>query len=121
MYQSSNWADDSVILKAVNMDSRGKMERYAKQGVERLREMTPKRTGETANGWNYTLEEKSPATWELVFNNDSHPETPLNVAFLIDRGHYTRTGGYVPPQPFISQALLPVTTGLWFDILKELI
>ena len=120
IYQSQNWADDPVLIRAINSDSKGKMKRYGQKGVDRLKENTPKRSGQTANGWFYRLTQSKEGTWELEFCNDAHPESPLNIATLIDRGHGTRTGGYVPPHPFIYQSLEGVMNMLWFDITKEL-
>lgn len=121
IYQSSSWADDSVMIKAINYDSKGKMNKLGRKGVDNLRDNTPKRSGQTANGWYYKLAETKSGYWELEYCNNAHPESPLNIAFLIDRGHFTRTGGYVPPTPFIYKSLESVMNALWFDIAKELI
>lgn len=120
-YNSNNWADDPAIIKAINTTSKGHMKKYGQKGVDSLEKATPKRTGETAGGWYYEVLETKPGEWTLTFGNSSHPESPLNIATLIDRGHYTRTHGYVPPYPFIYQALSGIMAGLWFDFTKELI
>ena len=120
IYQSQQWSDDPVLIRAINSDSKGKMKRYGQRGVDRLRQNTPKRSGQTANGWFYRLLQSKDSVWELEFCNNAHPESPLNIATLIDRGHGTRTGGYVPPYPFIYRSLEGVMNMLWLDITKEL-
>lgn len=76
----------------------------ASSGVQQLKNNTPKDTGETAAGW-YSEVKMTTKGVEIVWKNRAHPESEVNLAKLIELGHGTRTGGYVPPRPFIKQAM----------------
>lgn len=91
----------------------------ADKGTASLKENTPKDTGETASGWVSETIRMGDVT-EVSWKNEAHPESEVNVAKLIELGHGTRTGGYVPPNPYIKEAMKPV----WEDVdkvVKELI
>lgn len=76
-------------------------------GVSLLKNNTPKRSGITAQGWGYKIVKES-SSRELIFFNNAHPELSVNLAVLIQLGHGTRNGGYVPPVDYIRPAILPV-------------
>ena len=75
--------------------------------VSSLHAATPVRTGETANGWKFKVE-KTRNGYEMYVYNTAHPETGTNVARLLDVGHGTRNGGYIPGRHYIK----PATHGL---------
>ena len=83
------------------------LRKYGNSGVAALRNATPKDSGETAYGWEYRIE-KSQNGVELLFVNNAHPELSVNLALLIQLGHATRNGGYVPPVNYIRPALMPI-------------
>lgn len=96
------------------------MQAIGKEGVSKLAAGTPKgETGETAAGWGYTVEKTSNGA-ELSFHNDAHPETAVNVAMLIQYGHGTGTGGYVPPTDYINPALKALFDSAGDRIAKEM-
>lgn len=78
------------------------LDEYGERGLKLLVENTPKKTGETAASWRYekvvTGNEISLAWYNSKLGDDDR--TP--VVILIINGHGTRTGGYVPPNDFIS-------------------
>lgn len=69
-------------------------------GVNALKSATPKDTGDTSEGWFYKIEKK-----QVIFYNRAHPQTRIPVALLIQYGHGTKNGGYVPPIDYINPAL----------------
>lgn len=79
----------------------------AKQGTRSLAAGTPRDTGATASGWVEEITTKGDVT-EIVWKNVAHPGTSVNIAKIIDLGHGTGTGGYVPPRPYIKQSMKPV-------------
>lgn len=84
------------------------MNRLGREGVAALMAATPRgETGLTALGWRHmvTIEAQGPV---LSFYNIAHPEAGVNVARLIQLGHGTGTGGYVPPINYIRPALEPI-------------
>lgn len=80
------------------------LEECGKYGVEILQQETPRRTGTTALSWEYRIEKHGTVT-ELYFVNNAHPELEVNLAKLIQLGHSTRNGGYVPPINYIHPAM----------------
>lgn len=91
-----------------------------REGVSRLQSATPRRTGATAAGWGYKIS-KSSRGWDIIWYNSAHPETSANVALLLQLGHGTGTGGYVPGQDYINPALRPVYTSATDKLMRELI
>lgn len=90
------------------------LEMYGQQGVSILQEATPKKTGATASAWTYETK-VTPTEVSIVWSNTqmgSDGTTP--VALLIQLGHGTRNGGYVPPVDYINPAMKP-----FFDEVAE--
>lgn len=87
-------------------------------GETMLRNGTPQDTGETASGWKHDITVNGNSL-EISWKNTAHPESEVNVAKLIELGHGTGTGGYVPPRPYIKESMAPVWQKLDKDI-KEL-
>ena len=109
------WLDD--VKNKVATET---LKAIGKEGVTKLSAATPKgETGETAAGWGYTVEKNSSGA-ELSFHNDAHPETAVPVAMLIQYGHGTGTGGYVPPIDYINPALNALFDSTGDRIAKEL-
>lgn len=97
------------------------MHAMGKEGVSALRSSTPKGdTGQTASGWSYTVENNKNGAM-LAFVNNAHPHTRVNVARLIQFGHGTGTGGYVPPIDYINPALRSILSTMGDRIVKEVI
>lgn len=90
------------------------------KGVGALQASTPIDTGQTARGWAYkTL--KTGAGWEVAWYNRSHPETSANIALLLQYGHDTGTGGYVPGRDYINPAMRGVLGRGASEIEREMI
>lgn len=78
------------------------LDEYGQRGVDVLSKATPVRTGETAGSW-YYVKEVTSGRISLEWRNSkkgSDGKTP--VVILIINGHGTRTGGYVPPNDFVT-------------------
>lgn len=96
------------------------LNQIADDGVKSLADNTPKSTGETADGWVAEIKRKKDVS-EIAWLNKAHPDSGANMAKLIDQGHGTRTGGYVPPKPFIKQSMDAVFNTAGDKIVEELI
>jgi len=104
--------DFKNTLSFLNMIKNHKIDQildsYGPKGCELLAANTPRRTGATASSWRY---EKTNSGGNISIewhndNKDSHGGTP--VAILIIKGHGTGTGGYVPPNDFVSPVMEPL-------------
>ncbi len=107
---SSNLGLDKVIKKLKNADLK-KLHRvlgkYGVEGVEALRQATPKRTGLTANSWYYEIEDRDGVAY-LIFKNSNVVHGWYNVAIMLQYGHGTQSGAYVSGIDYINPALKPV-------------
>lgn len=96
----------NFLKRMLNLDIKQTLELYGERGVEALREATPKDTGLTADSWYYeTHVGKFSASIEF-FNSNVNDGVP--IAIIIEYGHGTGWGGYVPPYPYIERALDPI-------------
>ena len=90
------------------------------EGVRSLSEFTPiGETGQTSMGWSFVIS-KSSKQYELAFINQAHPGESVNIAKIIRLGHGTGTGGYVPPNDYITPALSNIYKTAGDRIAKEM-
>jgi hypothetical protein len=93
------------------------LNRYGPRGVEALRSATPVESGETANGWYYTVGQQN-SQYYLDFHN-RHVEDGVPIAILLQYGHGTRTGGYVIGRDYINPVIRPLFDQIAKDVFKE--
>jgi len=116
--QSGNFNHTERLLAASKqMQIQNILSRYGSAGVTALSNATPRETGETALSWDYRVE-KTQWGWSIVWTN-SNVNNGTPIAILIQYGHGTGTGGYVPPNDFINPAMQPIVDQLAEDIWKE--
>lgn len=94
----------------LNKDYLKILDAYGQKGVDALRAATPIDTGLAASSWRYEIEQDAGQT-RLVWLNDDI-EGGCNVVILIDRGHATKSGSWVPGLHFIDQAISPIIAEL---------
>lgn len=108
------------LSEVVNRSPVSELRVVAEYGEQSLASGTPKDTGETAAGWVSeitTYRGNSVIEWM----NIAHPEAKVNVAKIIEQGHGTGTGGYVPPNPYIERSMAPVWNNSVDKMAKELL
>ena len=85
------------ILKELNNDIQNALEKAskdtAKEGVNRLKSNSPKRTGTYAKGWGQSRNKDT-----IIIHNKKRP----GLAHLLEKGHAKRGGGRVAPQKHIE-------------------
>lgn len=91
--------------------------KYADEGLEALREYTPKDTGKTAASWSYEIEEKRNSI-RVTYKN-SNINQYVNIALILQYGHGTGTGGWVQGIDYINPALKPVFEKMIQECWKE--
>lgn len=95
----------------------GKLDQYGQEGVAALQAATPVRSGATASSWSYEItKEKDSATIKWTNSNINNG---VPIALLIQYGHGTGTGGYVPPIDYINPAMRPVFESIESKIREE--
>ena len=92
------------LQKMSKFDGKKTLSQIEKQGTASLSRHTPVgETGQTALGWTGKVTDN-----EIQWANNAHPQESVNIAKVIQFGHGTGTGGYVPPFNYIPPALAPV-------------
>lgn len=106
------------LMQNFDRFAHGLLNRYGRRGVRALQAATPTRTGKTASSWSYEII-KADNKYELTFNN-ANVNRGENIAILIQYGHGTATGGYVPPTDYINPALSDIFKALGEEIVRSL-
>lgn len=94
------------LQRAEKFDVYKILEKYGKMGVSALAAATPRDDGSTAASWGYEItNENGCATiyWTNTDQNDG-----VYIAVILQYGHGTGTGGYVPPTDYINPAIRPI-------------
>lgn len=93
----------------------------AQKGVDALRAATPRRTGKTAESWDYVIDNNSNGI-KIVWTN-SNVSDGVSVAVLIQYGHGTASGKYVEGVDYINPALRPIfdeiADGVWTEVTSD--
>lgn len=92
---------------------------YGVAGVNALASATPMNTGVTASSWDYKIIQEEGKT-KIVWTNSNVVKGQIQIALLLEYGHYTRNGGYVEGRDYINPALQPIFDDLakkaWKDV-----
>lgn len=101
---------DKYFKSLLDKDYLKILDKFGQMGVEALRAATPVDTGLAASSWNYSIESDNGST-SLIWSNDDI-EGGINVVILVDRGHVSKSGSWVPGQHFINEAISPIIAQL---------
>lgn len=108
----NNWLE-----KLLNASHRGVLDKYGRMGVEALSKATPVDTGLTASSWYYEISRTSTSVSINFMNSNRNKGVP--IAFILQYGHGTGTGGYVQGRDYINPALQPVFEQMRDELWKE--
>lgn len=93
------------------------LDKYGPRGVNALSNATPSESGLTAQSWTYEVVHRK--GYHAIHWHNTHVENGIPIAVLIEYGHGTGTGGYVPPHPYIMGAIRPIFEEIVADIMRE--
>lgn len=93
------------------------LEKYGPVGVQALSTATPSETGETARGWYYFIINR-PGYFSIQWAN-SHMESGISIAAILQYGHGTKQGAYVEGVEYINPAMRPIFEQIATDMWKE--
>lgn len=82
------------------------LDKYGKEGVDALREATPKKTGKTSESWIYEIHKYNDRI-EIQWKNTNIVDG-VPIALILQYGHATRNGGYVTGIDYINPAMKPI-------------
>lgn len=104
----------------LNSDYRKLLSKYGQMGVDALKAATPADTGNTANCWNYEIQDRNGYVVLRWYNTNVNKG--VNIAIILQMGHGTRNGGYVQGRDYINPALRPIfdelATAAWNEVTK---
>lgn len=93
------------------------LHRWGAMGLEALQKATPVDTRLSADSWGYRIERDKFGPRIVWYNTNSVNGTP--VVILIQYGHGTGTGGYVPARDFINPSIRPVFDQIRSEMRKK--
>ena len=105
------------LNRLLNREYLNVLDKYGKEGVERLREYTPKDTGLTSESWYYEISHDKDSTKIAWYN--SNINNYVNIAIILQYGHATRNGGWVEGVDYINPALGPIFERMANEAWKE--
>ena len=95
----------------------GDLDKYGREGVAALASATPVDTGLTASSWRYEIQHGNDSV-SIAFYNDNI-QNGVPIAIILQYGHGTRNGGYVPGRDYINPAIKPIFDKITEDAWKE--
>lgn len=92
------------------------LKKYGPIGVAALSAATPVESSLTANSWDYRVIDK-PGYFSIVWTN-SNIEDGVPIAIILQYGHGTGSGGYIPGRDYINPAIRPIFDQMTADMWK---
>ena len=108
---------DKLFHKIIEARYMNKLQKYGEKGVQALRSATPIESGKTAESWSYEIIEGDGQT--SIYWKNSNTNNGVNIAFILQYGHGTGTGGYVEGIDYINPAIQPIFKEMAEQIWKE--
>lgn len=108
------------LRKATKITPESTLKGTAQRTVANLETGTPRDTGLTAGSWGYKIIPIGRGT-ELSFTNNSFGGGTYNIIQGMRYGHGTGTGGYIPPNDFVSPIVEELLNGYIRVFVKEVI
>lgn len=94
------------------------LNRYGALGVKALEAHTPSDTGVTRKSWRYKITHE-PGRYSITWTNSNLAPGGIPIVILLQYGHASRNGTYVPGRDFINPALRPILDNLSNDLWRE--
>ena len=95
----------------------GVLDKYGREGVAALAAATPVDTGKTASSWYYKVENKNGSATLSFFNSNIQNGVP--IAIILQHGHGTNNGGWVPGRDYINPAIKPIFDRIAKEVWRE--
>lgn len=109
------------LTKKLNVLDMVTLRWYGQKGVNALKKATPVDSGLTRDSWRYVIEKDERGT-SIIWCNDNYAGNgeryTVPVAVLIDNGHATKDGKWVPGAHFIDAALDPIISEIADRLVK---
>lgn len=111
----------SFLKNVKNKNINPILSKYGQMGVDALSKATPVDSGETANSWNYKIENRNGQSTISWYNTNM--VNGCSIAIILQYGHGTGTGGYVEGRDYINPAMKGVFDKIadqaWKEVVKD--
>lgn len=107
---------DAFLKRMLKREQFAHLDKFGPIGVAALAAATPVESSQTARSWRYEIVKK-PGSYSIIWSN-SHVDDGVPIAVILQYGHATRNGGYVPGRDYINPALRPIFDQLAADMWK---
>jgi hypothetical protein len=97
---------ENYLNKMKSDDIFSTLEQFGSAGVAALAAATPVESGITAESWTYEIKRRH-GYYSIRWLN-SHVESGVPIAIILQYGHGTRQGGYVHGRDYIMPAITPI-------------
>lgn len=108
---------ESFLSKVLKRDYMSILHSYGHKGVSLLSNATPVSTGLTASSWDYSIKQKNSSITITWTNSNIIDGVPIVI--LLQYGHATKNGGFVPGNDFINPVMRPLFEQIANDVWKE--
>lgn len=117
--QHGNWDKTSEYFKKCSVITDNNfLDKVASDGLEELKNATPKKTGILASDWGYELVRRGKG-YGILYTN-SNVVNGVNIAILVDSGHATKNGKWVSGQHFLDDAVKKIYEKIIEETWEEL-
>lgn len=114
-----NWdRTDDFFRKSVKITKIENITLLAETCIERLKEVTPKDSGLTADSWGYIIDKTK--NKKTLYITNSNIQNGIKIALLLEFGHATTGGTWVEGKNFIGPITLEAYNKILSDTWKEL-
>ena len=100
-FETSKWLKSFRIQRFRNI-----LNEAGRMGVAALSEATPVRTGKTASSWEYAITETETGMTVTWYN--THVNSGVPIAVILQYGHGTGTGGFVEGIDYVNPTMKPI-------------
>lgn len=109
---------DKFFKKSIKITKVNNITTIAEECIRRLVLATPKDTGKTSLSWSYKIHKtKNKTTLEIL---NSNIQNGVNVAILLEYGHASKSGVWVPGNNFVDPIVTETYNKILNDTWKEL-
>lgn len=114
---TGDFSETEKWLRSLNdMKLVDRIDSIASKGVAALAKATPVDTGQTASKWSYQIKQVKDGFEVAWTNSATAGDAP--VVILLQYGHGTGTGGYVPGRDFINPVMKPIFDSISSELRK---
>ena len=116
--QRGDWGKTTRYLEKMSkLQLAAVLSKYGQMGVEALASATPVDSGLTAQSWSFEV--SSRRGYHTIKWINTHVESGIPIAIILQYGHGTGTGGYVQGRDYINPAIRPAFDKIATEVMRE--